>query len=122
MRLKSLKRILGAKPISRYMEAHNGLTGLIVEKANVIEVGKRTEFDGMWISSLTVSTSKGKPDTELVDFTARFQNIEEILEVTTKPIIVDGDTGGEIEHFKFRVRTLERMGGFLQLSLKIKSE
>ena len=110
VRLKSLKRILDIKPISIYIEAHNGLTGLIVEKTNIVKNGKKTEFDGMWISSLTVSTSKGKPDTELVDFTARFQNIEEILEVTTKPIIVDGDTGGEIEHFRFRVRTLERMG------------
>ena len=109
-RLKSLKRILDIKQISSYMEAHNGLTGLIVEKANIVNNGGKNEFDGMWISSLTVSTSKGKPDTELVDFTARFQNIEEILEVTTKPIIVDGDTGGEIEHFRFRVRTLERMG------------
>ena len=110
VRLKSLKRILDVKPISCFMEAHNGLTGLIVEKTNIVNDGKKIEFDGMWISSLTVSTAKGKPDTELVDFTARFQNIEEILEVTTKPIIVDGDTGGEIEHFRFRVRTLERMG------------
>lgn len=110
VRLQSLKRIIDAKPISRFLEAHNGLTGLIVEKTHIIESGIKTEFDGMWISSLTVSTSKGKPDTELVDFSARFQNIEEILEVTTKPIIVDGDTGGETEHFKFRVRTLERMG------------
>jgi len=71
---------------------------------------KKLEFDGIWESSLTDSTSKGKPDTELVDFTSRFQSIEEILEVTTKPIIVDGDTGGKIEHFKFRVKTLERLG------------
>jgi len=92
------------------MEAHNGLTGLIVEKTSIEKNGKNLEFDGIWESSLTDSTSKGKPDTELVDFTSRFQSIEEILEVTTKPIIVDGDTGGKIEHFKFRVKTLERLG------------
>ena len=82
------------------------MTGLIAEKTKY----DNNEFDGMWISSLTVSTVKGKPDTEVIDFSSRFQTIEEILEVTTKPIIVDGDTGGKIEHFKFTVRTLERLG------------
>ncbi|NQV38716.1 MAG: phosphoenolpyruvate mutase [Candidatus Marinimicrobia bacterium] len=109
-RLKSLKRLLSAKPQIRVLEAHNGITGLIVETANVKVNGKTKQFDAMWLSSLTVSTSKGKPDTEVVDFTTRFQTIEEILEVTTKPIIVDGDTGGDTEHFRFRVRTLERLG------------
>ncbi len=109
-RQKTLGRLLDAKPIVRILEAHNGITGLIVEKTKV-EVGSGVrEFDGIWLSSLTVSTSKGKPDTEVVDFSSRFQTIDEILEVTTKPIIVDGDTGGGIEHFRFRVRTLERMG------------
>ena len=92
------------------MEAHNGLTGLIVEKTEVEIDNKLEHYDGIWLSSLTVSTSIGKPDTEVVDFSTRFQTIEEIMEVTTKPIIVDGDTGGSIEHFKFRVRTLERLG------------
>ncbi len=110
VRLKSLKRLLNAKSTLRILEAHNGLTGLIVEKAKIENSGVRKEFDGIWLSSLTVSTSKGKPDTEIVDFSSRFQTIEEILEVTTKPIIVDGDTGGKIEHFRFRVRTLERLG------------
>ena len=105
-RLSTLKRLLNSKPISRFMEAHNGLTGLIAEKTKY----DNNEFDGMWVSSLTVSTIKGKPDTEVIDFSSRFQTIEEILEVTTKPIIVDGDTGGKIEHFKFTVRTLERLG------------
>tara|TARA_Y100000590_G_scaffold211779_2_gene239987 strand:- start:8681 stop:9982 length:1302 start_codon:yes stop_codon:yes gene_type:complete len=109
-RLKSLKRLLDTKSISSYMEAHNGLTGLIVEKTNVQKDVKNKEFDGLWLSSLTVSTSMGKPDTEVVDFSSRFQTIEEIMEVTTKPIIVDGDTGGKIEHFKFTLRTLERLG------------
>jgi phosphoenolpyruvate phosphomutase / 2-hydroxyethylphosphonate cytidylyltransferase len=109
-RMKTLRRLINAKSIVRILEAHNGLTGLIVEKTSIEKYGKKIEFDGIWESSLTDSTSKGKPDTELVDFTSRFQSIEEILEVTTKPIIVDGDTGGKIEHFKFRVKTLERLG------------
>ena len=110
VRLESLKRLLALKPVSRFMEAHNGLTGLVVENTNVQQGRRKKEFDGIWLSSLTVSTSKGKPDTEIVDFSSRFQTIEEIMEVTTKPMIVDGDTGGKIEHFQFRVRTLERLG------------
>jgi phosphoenolpyruvate phosphomutase / 2-hydroxyethylphosphonate cytidylyltransferase len=109
-RMETLRRLINVKPIVRILEAHNGLTGLIVEKTSIEKDGKKIEFDGIWESSLTDSTSKGKPDTELVDFTSRFQSIEEILEVTTKPIIVDGDTGGKIEHFKFRLKTLERLG------------
>ena len=109
-RMKTLRRLIDVKPIVRILEAHNGLTGLIVEKASIEKDGKKIEFDGIWESSLTDSTSKGKPDTELVDFSSRFSTIEEILEVTTKPIIVDGDTGGRIDHFKFRVKTLERLG------------
>jgi len=109
-RQKTLRRLLDVKPVVRILEAHNGITGLIVEKTKVTTNLGIREFDGIWLSSLTVSTSKGKPDTEVVDFSSRFQTIDEILEVTTKPIIVDGDTGGDIEHFRFRVRTLERMG------------
>ena len=109
-RLKSLRRLINVKPILRFMESHNGLTGLIVENTCVQKGRQKREFDGIWLSSLTVSTSKGKPDTEVVDFSSRFQIIEEILEVTTKPIIVDGDTGGKTEHFRFNVRTLERLG------------
>ncbi|MDB9722660.1 phosphoenolpyruvate mutase [Candidatus Marinimicrobia bacterium] len=109
-RMKTLRRLIGSKPIVKILEAHNGLTGLIAEKTQIKKEGRTLEFDGIWESSLTDSTAKGKPDTELVDFTSRFQSIEEILEVTTKPILVDGDTGGKIEHFKFRVKTLERLG------------
>jgi phosphoenolpyruvate phosphomutase len=109
-RMKTLRRLINVKPIVRILEAHNGLTGLIVEKTSIEKDGKKIEFDGIWESSLTDSTAKGKPDTELVDFSSRFSTIEEILEVTTKPIIVDGDTGGRIDHFKFRVKTLERLG------------
>jgi phosphoenolpyruvate phosphomutase / 2-hydroxyethylphosphonate cytidylyltransferase len=109
-RMETLRRLIKAKPIIRILEAHNGLTGLIAEKTQIEKNGKIIEFDGIWESSLTDSTAKGKPDTELVDFSSRFSTIEEILEVTTKPMIVDGDTGGRIEHFKFRVKTLERLG------------
>jgi len=109
-RMKTLRRLIGVKPIVRILEAHNGLTGLIAEKTQIIKDGRTIEFDGIWESSLTDSTAKGKPDTELVDFSSRFSTIEEILEVTTKPMIVDGDTGGRIDHFKFRVKTLERLG------------
>ena len=92
------------------MEAHSGLTGLIVEKTKVEDHGGLKEFDAMWISSLCDSTDKGKPDIELVDMTSRFRTIDDIMEVTTKPIIFDGDTGGLKEHFVYTVRTLERMG------------
>ena len=109
-RMKTLRRLIGVKPIVKILEAHNGLTGLIAEKTQIQKDGRTIEFDGIWESSLTDSTAKGKPDTELVDFSSRFSTIEEILEVTTKPMIVDGDTGGRIDHFKFRVKTLERLG------------
>ncbi len=109
-RLTMLRRLLDAKPLVRILEAHNGLTGLIVENAQVPNAVETRQFDGIWASSLTDSTSKGKPDIEVVDFTSRYRIIEDILEVTTKPIIVDGDTGGKTEHFKYRIKTLERLG------------
>ncbi|NOW89388.1 phosphoenolpyruvate phosphomutase [Clostridium beijerinckii] len=110
MRMKGLKELIYSKKPLRILEAHNGLTGLIVEKTKVQRDGKIKEFDGMWISSLCDSTAKGKPDIELVDLTSRLNTINDILEVTTKPIIVDGDTGGQIEHFVYTVKTLERLG------------
>ena len=110
-RRKRLRQLLSMTPIVKAMEAHSGLTGLIVEKT-VIEGdnGKLDQFDAMWISSLCDSTAKGKPDIELVDMTSRYRTIEDITEVTTKPIIFDGDTGGLTEHFVYTVRTLERLG------------
>ena len=110
-RRKRLRQLLQMTPIVKAMEAHSGLTGLIVEKT-VIEGdnGKLDQFDAMWVSSLCDSTAKGKPDIELVDMTSRFRTIEDITEVTTKPIIFDGDTGGLTEHFVYTVRTLERLG------------
>lgn len=105
-----LKRMLDAKGLVTVMEAHDGLTGLIVENTVVHQDGGAHQFDAMWISSLCDSTAKGKPDIELVDMTSRFRTIEDITEVTTKPIIFDGDTGGKTEHFVYNVRSLERLG------------
>ena len=110
VRLKSLRRLIHAKPVVRILEAHDGLCGLIIENLEIQNGDKREVFDGMWSSSLTDSTSKGKPDIEAVDLTTRLQDLNNILECTTKPIIFDGDTGGKIEHFVFTVRTLERHG------------
>ncbi len=109
-RLKSLRRLITAKPIVRIMESHCGLTGLIIEHTKVEVENEVREFDGMWASSLTDSTSKGKPDIEAVDLTTRLHDLNDSLEVTTKPVIYDGDTGGKTEHFVFTVRTLERLG------------
>lgn len=110
MRRSRLKKLLKMKGIVSAMEAHSGLTGLIVENTVVEENGGARQFDAMWISSLCDSTAKGKPDIELVDMTSRFRTIDDICEVTTKPIIFDGDTGGLTEHFVYTVRSLERMG------------
>lgn len=108
----SLRRLLALKPVLSFIEASNGLSGLIAENTTIHdrESGGIRSFDGMWVSSLCDSTFKGKPDIELVDFTSRLNTIEEIMEVTTKPIILDGDTGGKPEHFIHNVRTLERIG------------
>ena len=110
IRQKMLRRLLAAKPLIRIMESHSGLTGLIIERTKVMVNNKTEEFDGIWSSSLTDSTSKGKPDIEAVDLTTRLQGLNDALECTTKPVIYDGDTGGKIEHFVFTVRTLERLG------------
>lgn len=110
IRLKRLRRLISAKKVVRILESHNGLTGLIIENTSVQINGIKQEFDGMWASSLTDSTSKGKPDIEAVDITTRLHDLNDALEVTTKPIIFDGDTGGKNEHFVFTVRTLERLG------------
>ena len=110
VRLRSLKRMLNAKPLLRFLDIHNALTGLIVEKTKIQINGKDKDFDGMWSSSLTDSTAKGKPDIEAVDVTSRLTTLSEILEVTTKPVIYDADTGGHPEHFKFTLKKLERLG------------
>lgn len=110
IRRARLRRLLNAKDVIRVMEAHSGLSGLIVENCRVQEAKGHREFDAMWLSSLTDSTCKGKPDIECVDLTSRLHTVNDILEVTTKPIIYDGDSGGLPDHFVFTVRTLERLG------------
>ncbi|MEG2440396.1 MAG: phosphoenolpyruvate mutase [Acetivibrio sp.] len=105
-----LRRLLKLKPYIRVMEAHDGLTGLIVEQTQYEDENRIVEFDAMWESSLCDSASRGKPDIELIDWSARIDRINEIMEVTTKPIIVDGDTGGLAEHLVYNVQTLERIG------------
>ena len=110
MRRSRLRKLINAKPLIKLLDLHNALSGLIIEKTKIEVENGFAEFDGMWASSLTDSTSKGKPDIEAVDTTARVNTLNEILEVTTKPIIYDGDTGGKPEHFQFTVRTLERLG------------
>lgn len=109
-RRKRLKQLISIRPIVKAIEVHSGITGLIAEKTIVEHNGELDQFDAMWISSLCDSTAKGKPDIELVDMTSRFRTIDDVTEVTTKPIIFDGDTGGLAEHFVYTVRTLEKMG------------
>ncbi len=109
-RRSRLKKLLSYKPCLSVMEAHDGLTGLIVEKTRVETPHGTRQYDAIWVSSLCDSTAKGKPDIELVDMTSRLNTIEEIMEVTTKPIVLDGDTGGQIEHFVYNVQTMERLG------------
>lgn len=109
-RRKRLKKLIEIRGLVKALEVHSGLTGLIAEKTIVEHDGQIDQFDAMWISSLCDSTAKGKPDIELVDMTSRFRTIDDVMEVTTKPIVFDGDTGGLIEHFVYTVRSLERMG------------
>lgn len=109
-RRRRLRQLLGIRDIVKAIEVHSGLTGLIAEKTVVEHNGELDQFDAMWISSLCDSTAKGKPDIELVDMTSRFRTIDDVTEVTTKPIIFDGDTGGLTEHFVYTVRTLEKLG------------
>ena len=109
-RRKRLKQLIDKCEVVKTLEVHSGLTGLIAEKTIVENNGQLDQFDAMWVSSLCDSTAKGKPDIELVDMSSRLRTIDDVMEVTTKPIILDGDTGGLIEHFVYNVRTLERMG------------
>jgi phosphoenolpyruvate phosphomutase / 2-hydroxyethylphosphonate cytidylyltransferase len=110
IRKKRLRRLLRSKSLIRIIEAHNGLTALIAENTSFKDGGKKKEFDGVWISSLTDSTAKGKPDTGFVDLTSKENTISQVLESTTKPIILDGDDGGHVDHFALMIRRLERLG------------
>lgn len=110
IRRARLRRLIAAKPVVRILESHNALSALIAENTEVIRNGKEVSFDGVWSSSLTDSTAKGKPDIEAVDLTSRLSSVNDIFEVTTKPMVFDADTGGKTEHFEFTVRSLERIG------------
>jgi phosphoenolpyruvate phosphomutase len=110
IRRKKLRQLLQLKPVLSVIEAHNGLTGLIAEETRVFSKGKINQFDGIWVSSLCDSTAKGKPDIELVDMSSRLRTVNDIMEVTSKPIILDGDSGGLTEHFVYNIMTLERIG------------
>ena len=110
LRRARLRRLLKMIPLIKVIEVHSGITGLIAEKTIVADNGGLSQFDAMWISSLCDSTVRGKPDIELVDISSRIRTIDEVMDVTTKPIILDIDTGGLAEHFIYHVRTLERLG------------
>lgn len=109
-RRKRLRQLISLRPIVRAIEAHNGLSALVVENAKIEKDEQINTFDAIWVSSLTDSTAKGKPDIELVDMTSRINTINEIMEASTKPIILDGDSGGLLEHFVFNIKTIERLG------------
>ena len=110
IRRATLKRLILSKPISRFIEAHNPISGLIAETASIDNNGIKKQFDGFWSSSLTDSTSMGKPDIEALEINSRLRNINDIFDVTTKPLIMDADTGGKLEHFELNIKTMERMG------------
>jgi len=110
VRRARLRRLIQAKPIVKILEAHNALSALIAENTEVERNGLMSSFDGVWSSSLTDSTAKGKPDIEAIDITSRLNSVHDIFEVTNKPMIFDADTGGKVEHFEFTVRSLERAG------------
>jgi phosphoenolpyruvate phosphomutase / 2-hydroxyethylphosphonate cytidylyltransferase len=109
-RVSRLKRLLLSKKIVRILESHNSLTGLIIENLKVVKNNVNQEFDGMWSSSLTDSATKGKPDNSSVDFSSRISSLNDIMDVTTKPLVFDADNGGQLEHLPFLVRSLERSG------------
>ncbi len=109
-RRASLRSKINKKDTLRFLDIHNALSSLIIENTGIVKDGKEIEFDGMWASSLTDSTAKGKPDIEAVDTSSRINTLNDVMEVTTKPIIYDGDTGGKVEHFRYTVQNLERIG------------
>ncbi len=109
-RISKLKRLMEAKKIVKILESHNSLTGLIIENLKINEKNKLIEFDGMWSSSLTDSATKGKPDNSSLDFSSRISSLNDMMDVTTKPLVFDADNGGQIEHIPYLIRSLERSG------------
>jgi len=110
IRRARLRRLISSKPIVKILEVHNALCGLIAENTQEVRNGLPVSFDGVWSSSLTDSTAKGKPDIEAIDVTSRLNVVNEVFEVTNQPMIFDADTGGKTEHFEFTVKSLDRMG------------
>ena len=110
IRRSKLKRLLNSKKLIRVLEAHNPISGMIIENLQITKSGKLDEFDGMWSSSLTDSVSRGMPDNQSVDYSTRINGISEIFNVTTKPLIFDIDNGGQIDHLKFVVKKLDSLG------------
>ena len=110
IRKSKLRRLVNAKNITRILEAHNSLSGLIIENLNIQQKDKFYEFDGMWSSSLTDSVSRGKPDNQSVDYSSRILGLNDIMDVTTKPLIFDADNGGRIEHLPYLIKSLDRAG------------
>ena len=109
-RVSRLKRLISSKNIVRILESHNSLTGLIIENLRIKKKNKNIEFDGMWSSSLTDSATKGLPDNSSLSFSARISSLNDIMDVTTKPVVFDADNGGQIEHLPYLIRSLERSG------------
>ena len=109
-RVSKLKRLFSSKDIVRILESHNSLTGLIIENLKIINKNKNLEFDGMWSSSLTDSATKGLPDNSSLSFSARITSLNDLMDVTTKPLVFDADNGGQIEHLPYLIRSLERSG------------
>jgi phosphoenolpyruvate mutase len=109
-RVSILKRSILNKDITRILESHNALTGLIIENTFINKNNKKIEFDGMWSSSLTDSATKGLPDNSSLSFSSRISSLQNMLDVTTKPVVFDADNGGQLEHLSFLVRSLERSG------------
>ena len=105
-----MRRTIESKKISKFLEAHSPLSAIIGENTFIEKKGKKIGFDGFWSSSLTDSTVVGKPDNESLDFSQRLNGVDQIFEVTTKPLIMDGDTGGKVEHFEMRIKSAERLG------------
>ena len=110
IRRSLLRRTIESNKISKFLEAHSPLSAIIGENTLIEKKGKKIGFDGFWSSSLTDSTVVGKPDNESLDFSQRLNGVDQIFEVTTKPLIMDGDTGGKVEHFEMRIKSAERLG------------
>jgi phosphoenolpyruvate mutase len=105
-----LKRLLKVRKIIRIVESHSALSSMIIENVNINKNGKSLEFDGIWSSSLTDSTLRGKPDNQSVDYSQRINSLNDTIDTSMKPIIFDGDNGGRLEHLLYLVKNLEKIG------------